>query len=75
DQGLGIPAGEQKEIFRRFVRGEAARTANIKGTGIGLAMVHHIVKAHGGEVCLSSEPGKGSTFTLLLPIEESCPAS
>ncbi|MBL8293982.1 MAG: hypothetical protein JNN08_19205, partial [Bryobacterales bacterium] len=47
DQGLGIPAGEQKEIFRRFVRGEAARTANIKGTGIGLAMVHHIVKAHG----------------------------
>ena len=40
DHGLGIPAAEQKEIFRRFVRGEAAQAANIKGTGIGLAMVH-----------------------------------
>jgi signal transduction histidine kinase len=75
DKGLGIPAGEQKEIFRRFVRGAAAKAGNIKGTGIGLAMVHHIVKAHGGEVCLSSEPGSGSTFTVLLPIDETCPAS
>jgi signal transduction histidine kinase len=75
DRGLGIPASEQKEIFRKFVRGAAAKAENIKGTGIGLAMVQHIMKAHGGEVCLSSEPGAGSTFTLLLPIEETCPAS
>jgi signal transduction histidine kinase len=75
DRGLGIPASEQKEIFRKFVRGTAARAENIKGTGIGLAMVQHIMKAHGGDVSVSSEPGAGSTFTLLLPIEEPCPAS
>ena len=75
DRGLGIPAGEQNEIFRKFVRGAAAKAENIKGTGIGLAMVHHIMKAHRGEVHLASAPGAGSTFTLLLPIEETCPAS
>ena len=67
DQGLGIPRGEHTEIFRKFVRGAAAKAENIKGTGIGLAMVDHIVKAHGGEVRLQSEPGAGSAFTLLLP--------
>lgn len=72
DHGLGIPVSEQKEIFRKFVRGAAAKAENIKGTGIGLAMVQHIVKAHGGEVRLASEPGRGSTFTILLPIEETC---
>ena len=71
DQGLGIPRAEQKEIFRRFVRGAAAKASNIRGTGIGLAMVDHIVKAHGGEVRLKSEPGSGSTFTLWLPCHES----
>jgi signal transduction histidine kinase len=75
DRGLGIPASEQKEIFRRFVRGAAAKAASIKGTGIGLAMVQHIVKAHGGEIRLLSEPGRGSTFTMLLPIGETWPAS
>jgi len=67
DEGLGIPADERKEIFRKFVRGAAARAANVKGTGIGLALVEHIVKAHGGEMRVESEPGKGSTFTILLP--------
>ena len=75
DRGLGIPASEQKEIFRKFVRGAAAKAENIKGTGIGLAMVQHIINAHGGNVSVTSEPGAGSTFTLLLPIEETCPAS
>jgi len=68
DQGWGIPAEEQKQIFRKFVRGVAATSARVKGTGIGLALVEHIVRAHGGEVRLESEPGKGSTFTLLLPV-------
>jgi signal transduction histidine kinase len=68
DQGLGIPAEEQKQIFRKFVRGAAAKAANVKGTGIGLALVQHIVRAHGGEVLLESAPGKGSTFTILLPV-------
>jgi signal transduction histidine kinase len=75
DRGLGIPPGEQKEIFRKFVRGAAAKAENIKGAGIGLAMVQHIVKAHGGEVRLSSRPGEGTTFTVLLPVVASCPAS
>ena len=75
DHGLGIPGDEQQDIFRKFVRGTAAKAENIKGTGIGLSMVQHIVTAHGGKVRLSSAPGAGSTFTLLLPVEETCPAS
>jgi signal transduction histidine kinase len=67
DGGLGIPASEQKRIFEKFTRGEAAGQRGIEGTGVGLAMVHRIMAAHGGEVRLESEPGRGSTFTLLLP--------
>ena len=67
DCGWGIPASERKRIFEKFTRGEAARQAGIGGTGVGLAMVHRIMAAHGGEVRLESEPGRGSTFTLLLP--------
>ncbi len=67
DQGIGIPRGEQAEIFRKFVRGNEARAQGIKGTGIGLAMVRHIVEGHGGTVRLESVPGEGSTFTILLP--------
>jgi signal transduction histidine kinase len=70
DQGMGIPASEQKNIFNKFVRGTGSRTAHIQGTGIGLAMARHIVEAHGGEIRLESEPGKGSTFTILLPLEK-----
>jgi signal transduction histidine kinase len=69
DRGLGIPAGEQREIFEKFVRGADSKTRRIKGTGIGLAMVRHIVEAHGGEIGLSSQPGEGSRFTILLPAE------
>ena len=67
DKGLGIPTGEQKDIFRKFVRGAAARLHEIKGTGIGLAMVKNIVQAHGGKVLVESAPGIGSTFTIVLP--------
>jgi signal transduction histidine kinase len=70
DQGLGIPAEEQKEIFRKFVRGAASGAASIKGTGIGLAMARQIVEAHGGEISVESAPGKGSAFTVLLPLVE-----
>jgi signal transduction histidine kinase len=70
DQGSGIPPEEQKKIFNKFVRGVAARASNVKGTGIGLAMVRHAVRAHGGEIRIESHPGKGSTFTILLPWEE-----
>jgi signal transduction histidine kinase len=69
DQGPGIPVEEQKEIFNKFVRGAAARASSVKGTGVGLAMVRHTVRAHGGEVRVESCPGEGSTFTILLPLE------
>jgi signal transduction histidine kinase len=67
DRGPGIPASERKLVFRKFARGSAARLGNVRGTGIGLAMVRHIVEAHGGRVTLDSEPGSGSTFTIVLP--------
>jgi signal transduction histidine kinase len=68
DQGIGIPAEEQSRIFEKFVRGEAAKRACIKGTGIGLAMVKEIVQVHHGEVDLASEVGRGSTFRVRLPL-------
>lgn len=67
DKGLGIPRHEQAEIFEKFVRGAASREHGIKGTGIGLAMVRHIVQAHGGSVRVHSAPGEGSSFTIALP--------
>lgn len=67
DRGLGIPPQEQQEIFRKFVRGSSSKGVKVKGTGIGLTMVHHIVQAHGGSLRLESRPGEGSTFTILLP--------
>ncbi len=67
DQGLGITPSERRRILRKFVRGSSAKACDVKGTGIGLAMVQHIVDAHGGRVLIDSEPGKGSTFTIQLP--------
>jgi two-component system phosphate regulon sensor histidine kinase PhoR len=67
DQGLGIASAEQGLILHKFTRGSNAEARKIKGTGIGLAMVKHIVDAHGGRLEIESEPGKGSTFTILLP--------
>ena len=67
DEGFGIHPSEQKQIFRKFARGAAAREHGVKGTGIGLAMVKHIVDAHAGRVTVDSEPGRGSTFTIILP--------
>jgi signal transduction histidine kinase len=69
DRGVGIPASEQQAVFQKFVRGASSREAGIKGTGIGLAMVKHIVVAHGGDIRLESAPGAGSRFTVLLPME------
>ena len=68
DQGAGISPDERREVFRRFARGAASRSLNVKGTGIGLTMADQIVKAHGGRLELVSEPGRGSTFTIVLPV-------
>jgi len=67
DAGVGIPADEHGEIFGKFVRGRRARADNIKGTGIGLAMVRHTVDGHGGTVTVSSSERGGTTFTISLP--------
>lgn len=67
DRGAGIGAQERRDIFRRFTRGAAAKALHVKGTGIGLTMADQIVKAHGGRLELESEPGRGSTFTIVLP--------
>jgi signal transduction histidine kinase len=68
DQGIGIDAAERQAIFQKFVRGDAAKKAGIKGTGIGLALVQQISEAMGGKIELESEVGVGSTFTILLPL-------
>ena len=67
DQGDGIPSAEQPFIFDQFYRGAAASESVVKGTGIGLAMVRHIVHGHDGEVRVESTVGAGSTFSILLP--------
>ena len=68
DTGIGIPRSEQKKIFEKFFRGEDSLVHETKGSGLGLALVRHIMEAHGGSVEVESTPGKGSTFTLALPV-------
>lgn len=67
DQGAGIPAAEQPFIFDQFFRGAAATQSAVKGTGVGLAVVRHIILGHGGDVRLDSTVGVGSTFSIRLP--------
>ena len=69
DSGPGIPVNERQEIFGRFVHGSRARALGIPGTGLGLAMVSHIISAHGGTVRVDSEEERGSTFTIWLPCD------
>jgi signal transduction histidine kinase len=66
DSGVGIPKEEQAAIFERFYRVEESRSQ--RGSGLGLAICSWIVRAHGGSISLSSQPGKGSTFTVWLPV-------
>jgi signal transduction histidine kinase len=68
DRGIGVPKGEQKKIFEKFYRGEQSLVHETKGSGLGLSLVEHIMDAHGGAVEIESAPGKGSTFTLVLPV-------
>lgn len=68
DWGPGIDPDEHEQIFERFYRARAVRLKPIRGSGIGLALVQHIARAHGGDVEVASRPGEGSTFSIWLPI-------
>ncbi len=67
DHGLGIDADDRKHIFEPFYRGRTAVSEQIQGSGLGLNLVARIAEAHGGRVTVTSEPGKGSVFTISLP--------
>jgi PAS domain S-box-containing protein len=68
DEGVGIPAEVLPRIFDRFTQADMSTTRSYSGFGMGLFIVRQIVEAHGGEVTVESEPGKGSTFTIRIPI-------
>jgi signal transduction histidine kinase len=68
DQGIGIKKEEQEKVFEKFYRSGDIHNSTIKGSGIGLTIVSHIATAHGGQVFLASEPGKGTEITIQLPV-------
>jgi signal transduction histidine kinase len=68
DHGIGIPANEQEKIFEKFYRCGDPLVHNVKGSGLGLSLVRHIARAHGGDVLVESAPEKGSKFTIALPM-------
>ena len=74
DTGTGIPAAELPRIFERFHRVEGSRGRTHEGTGIGLALVQELVKLHGGSVRAESTCGRGSTFTVSVPMGDGPPA-
>lgn len=70
DQGIGIPAADQAQLFNSFHR--ASNVGTISGTGLGLAIVKKSVDSHGGKITVKSEIGVGTTFTVTLPLEHVC---
>ncbi|ACQ79031.1 histidine kinase [Beutenbergia cavernae DSM 12333] len=73
DQGVGISADELPRVFERFYRIDPARSRETGGTGLGLSIVKHVAADHGGEVRVWSTPGRGSTFTLRIPVADRPP--
>jgi two-component system, OmpR family, phosphate regulon sensor histidine kinase PhoR len=67
DNGIGISKNDQKHVFDKFYRASTGNIHKYKGLGLGLYYVKKIAEAHGGDVAVSSKPGKGSIFTVTLP--------
>jgi two-component system phosphate regulon sensor histidine kinase PhoR len=68
DEGIGISKNAQKQIFNKFYREQKGNIHDVKGHGLGLAYVKEILDSHHGTVFVESEKGKGSTFTIKLPL-------
>jgi signal transduction histidine kinase len=68
DTGVGIPAGQVAEMFQHFKHASRPGTAGEQGTGLGLTIVRRLVELHGGQIAVASEEGRGSTFTIRLPV-------
>jgi len=73
DSGIGIPPDEAGQLFTRFVRASNARTAGLPGTGLGLSIVKVLTEMHGGHVEVDSTLGRGSTFSVYLPVPAALP--
>jgi signal transduction histidine kinase len=69
DTGIGIEKGDLDQIFEEFHRGDSSASKKYRGTGLGLAIVKKFVNLLGGEVGVESEVGKGSVFTVMLPMD------
>jgi signal transduction histidine kinase len=70
DTGIGMPAEALPHLFDRFYRVDKARSRDVGGTGLGLAIVKRVAEAHGGSVTAEGTPGKGSRFTVVLPVAD-----
>jgi signal transduction histidine kinase len=68
DHGIGVPPHEQARIFEKFYRANVPENHTISGTGLGLALVAHVVDAHRGHIAVESRPGEGTTFSIRLPL-------
>jgi two-component system phosphate regulon sensor histidine kinase PhoR len=69
DQGIGITKKYMPRIFEKFYRVDNSDVYEISGTGLGLSIIKHIIESHGGKISVRSKPGKGSTFTVSLPLD------
>jgi two-component system, OmpR family, phosphate regulon sensor histidine kinase PhoR len=69
DFGFGLPPEELEKVFEKFYRAPQPEGESVPGTGLGLTIVKHVAEEHGGSVEVRSEPGKGSTFSILIPLD------